>query len=167
MSDKEEKKYKILFVCLGNICRSPAAEGIMKDIIGKRGMGDEIEIDSAGTSGYHNGDLPDSRMRRHGARRGYNFNSRSRRFTVDDFEDFDLILAMDDSNYHNIMRLSPDLDSQQKVHRMVEFSQQYKHDHIPDPYYSGADGFELVLDLLEDACEGLMQNLEKNNLIEE
>jgi Protein-tyrosine-phosphatase len=167
MSNKEEKKYKILFVCLGNICRSPAAEGIMKDIISKRELDNEIEVDSAGTSGYHSGDLPDSRMRRHGARRGYNFNSRSRRFTVNDFDDFDLILAMDDSNYHNIMKLSPDLDSQQKVHRMVEFSQQYNHDHIPDPYYSGAEGFELVLDLLEDACEGLMQNLENNKIIAE
>lgn len=167
MDMKSMEKYKILFVCLGNICRSPAAEGIMKDVVNKRELDDRIEIDSAGTSGYHDGELPDSRMRRHGARRGYNFNSRSRRFTANDFDNFDLILAMDDSNYHNIMRLSPDLDSQQKVRRMVEFSQQYSHDHIPDPYYSGAEGFELVLDLLEDACEGLMQNLERNKIASE
>lgn len=163
MSEKEDK-CRILFVCLGNICRSPAAEGIMKDIVSKRGLTDKIEIDSAGTSGYHDGELSDSRMRRHGARRGYNFNSRSRRFTVNDFDNFDIILAMDDSNYHNIIRLSPDLESQAKVHRMVDFSQKFNHDHIPDPYYTGADGFELVLDLLEDACEGLMQNLEEKKI---
>lgn len=156
------KKYKILFVCLGNICRSPAAEGIMKEIVYKRGLHNDIEIDSAGTAGYHIGELPDSRMRQHGAKRGYNFNSHSRKFTENDFDRFDIILAMDDSNYANIMRLSPDLQSQEKVFRMVDFSQKLQSDHIPDPYYSGSEGFELVLDLLEDACEGLMLYIEKN-----
>lgn len=160
----ERKKYKILFVCLGNICRSPAGEGIMKNIISKKGLDDKLEVDSAGTSGYHDGDLPDHRMRRHGARREYVFDSLSRKFTVNDFDDFDIILAMDDSNYSNIMRLSPDLESQKKVHRMVEFSQKHGYDHIPDPYYMGADGFELVLDLLEDACDGLMKHIEKTVL---
>ncbi|MDL2214792.1 low molecular weight phosphotyrosine protein phosphatase [Dysgonomonas sp. OttesenSCG-928-M03] len=156
------EKYKVLFVCLGNICRSPAAEGIMKEIVYNKGLQNKIEIDSAGTAGYHIGELPDPRMRQHGAKRGYNFNSHSRKFSVNDFDNFDIILAMDDSNYHNIMRLTPDMDSQAKVHRMVEFSQKFGHDHIPDPYYSGADGFELVLDLLEDACDGLMVDIEKN-----
>lgn len=154
-------KYRILFVCLGNICRSPAAEGIMKKLVEDTGLDDKIEIDSAGTSGYHTGELPDSRMRRHGEKRGYKFDSRSRKFTADDFDNFDLILAMDDSNYSNIMALSPDLESDKKVHRMVEYSQKYRHDHIPDPYYSGADGFELVLDLLEDACQGLLTEVKK------
>ncbi|MBB4036335.1 protein-tyrosine phosphatase [Dysgonomonas hofstadii] len=153
------KNYKVLFVCLGNICRSPAGEGIFKKMVKERGMEKYITVDSAGTSGYHNGDLPDSRMRQHGARRGYKFDSLSRKFTAKDFDNFDIILAMDDSNYHNIMRLAPDLESEKKVHRMIEFSQRYSHDHVPDPYYSGADGFELVLDLLEDACEGLLDNL--------
>lgn len=160
-----QEKYKILFVCLGNICRSPAGEGIMKAIIDKRELNDKIAVDSAGTSGYHDGELPDSRMRKHGAKRGYEFNSLSRKFTVNDFDNFDLILAMDDSNYSNIMRLSPDIESQKKVFRMVHFSQNFDYDHVPDPYYSGADGFELVLDLLEDACSGLMQYLEENNII--
>lgn len=155
-------KYRILFVCLGNICRSPAGEGIMKKLIKNEGLEDRIEIDSAGTSGYHIGELPDSRMRQHGAKRGYSFDSRSRKFTANDFDNFDLILAMDDSNYANIMRLSPDLESDKKIHRMVEYSQKYQHDHIPDPYYSGADGFELVLDLLEDACQGLLTEVKKH-----
>lgn len=158
-------KYKILFVCLGNICRSPAGEGIMKKIIADRNLADTIEVDSAGTSGYHDGDLPDRRMRKHGERRGYNFDSISRRFTTNDFDNFDLILAMDDSNYDNIMRLSPDLESQKKVHRMVDYSQKYSYDHIPDPYYMGAEGFELVLDLLEDACEGLYNQLKSQVLL--
>ncbi len=152
-------KYKIVFVCLGNICRSPAAEGILKKMIEDQGLANEIIVDSAGTSGYHDGDLPDHRMRKHGSRRGYRFDSISRKFTSNDFDQFDMIIAMDDSNYHNIMRLSPDLESGTKVYRMVDFSQKYMHDHIPDPYYSGADGFELVLDLLEDACEGLLRKI--------
>lgn len=158
------KEYKILFVCLGNICRSPAAEGILKRMVREQRLEDKISVDSAGTSGYHDGDLPDHRMRQHGARRGYKFDSLSRRFTSRDFDRFDVILAMDDSNYHNIMRLAPDLESEKKVYRMVDFSNQFGHDHIPDPYYSGADGFELVLDLLEDACEGLLDKLKKNEL---
>ena len=158
------KEYKILFVCLGNICRSPAAEGILKKLIKEQGLEDKISVDSAGTSGYHDGDLPDHRMRQHGAKRGYKFDSLSRRFTARDFDNFDIILAMDDSNYHNIIRLAPDLDAEKKVFRMVDFSEKYQHDHIPDPYYSGADGFELVLDLLEDACEGLLNKLKKSSL---
>lgn len=156
------KEYKVLFVCLGNICRSPAAEGILKKMVKKQGLEDKISVDSAGTSGYHDGDLPDHRMRQHGARRGYKFDSLSRRFTSHDFDRFDVILAMDDSNYHNIMRLAPDLESEKKVFRMVDFSKKFAHDHIPDPYYSGADGFELVLNLLEDACEGLLDRLKKS-----
>lgn len=160
MSEKKNK-YKVLFVCLGNICRSPAAEGILKQMVEDKGLQDKIEVDSAGTSGYHNGELPDQRMRQHAKRRGYNLNSLSRKFTSNDFDSFDLILTMDDSNYDNLMRLSPDLESQDKVHRMVEFSEKYQHDHIPDPYYSGFEGFELVLDLLEDACNGLIKELEE------
>lgn len=157
---KQGEKYSVLFVCLGNICRSPAGEGIFLQMIKEAGLQDAVFVDSAGTSGYHDGELPDHRMRTHGRRRGYDFCSRSRKFTADDFERFDLILAMDDSNLHNILRLSPDVDSQKKVFRMVDFSQQFGHDHIPDPYYSGAEGFELVLDLLEDACKGLLAHVE-------
>ncbi|NDV70244.1 low molecular weight protein-tyrosine-phosphatase [Dysgonomonas sp. 25] len=157
----EEKEYKVLFVCLGNICRSPAAEGIFADMVKKEGLQNRIKVDSAGTAGYHNGELPDYRMRQHGARRGYKFDSISRKFLAVDFDQFDMIIAMDDSNYDNIMRLAPDLESEKKVHRMVDFSRKYKYDHIPDPYYSGSDGFELVLDLLEDACAGLLEEIKQ------
>jgi len=164
MNITNNKKYRILFVCLGNICRSPAAEGIMKKLVFEEGLQNKIIVDSAGTSGWHRGELPDSRMRSHGARRGYTFNSLSRKFTADDFDNFDIILAMDDNNYHDILQLSYDLVSQKKVHRMVDFQQRLQHDHIPDPYYSGASGFELVLDLLEDACLGLLEEIKKNGL---
>lgn len=158
------KKYKVLFVCLGNICRSPAAEGILKTLVKREKLDKDIYIDSAGTSGYHIGDLPDSRMRQHAARRGYNLNSLSRKFKRSDFFNFDIIVAMDDSNYHNILDLAPDLESEDKVYRMIDFLEHLSSDHIPDPYYLGADGFELVLDLLEDSCQGLFDKLKNNEL---
>ena len=159
-----QKKYKVLFVCLGNICRSPAAEGIFKKLVKEEGLENKISIDSAGTSGYHIGDLPDHRMRQHGARRAYKFDSLSRKFSVDDFYYSDIIIVMDDNNYRDVMRLAPDIESERKVRRMVEFSKKYRHDHIPDPYYSGSDGFELVLDLLEDSCEGLLEKIKRGEL---
>lgn len=154
---KERKKYRILFVCLGNICRSPSAEAIMRKLVNDAGLTDRVEIDSAGIHGYHEGELPDSRMRMHGSRRGYKLDSRSRPVTLDDFYDFDLIIGMDDSNIADLRRKAPDADSLGKIHRMMEFSRNKLYDHVPDPYYGGASGFELVLDLLEDACEGLLE----------
>lgn len=158
--------YKVLFVCLGNICRSPAAEGIFKKMVRKQGLSNKIEVDSAGTAGYHVGELPDARMRQHGTLRGYRFDSLSRKFTARDFDRFDIILAMDDSNYDNILRLAPDVESEAKVFRMMDFSKKYENDHVPDPYYSGAEGFELVLDLLEDSCDGLIEKVKKDLSIE-
>lgn len=156
-------KYKVLFVCLGNICRSPAAEGIFKKMVEENNLSNRIIADSAGTSGYHNGELPDPRMRSHGARRGYKFNSLSRKFMISDFDDFDIILAMDDNNYHNILNMATDIESQNKVFRMADFLSNHLNDHIPDPYYSGADGFELVLDLLEDGCASLLTKIMADN----
>lgn len=152
-------KKKILFVCMGNICRSPAAEGIMKHKIEEKGLTPLFEIDSAGTYGYHEGELPDSRMRAHASKRGYNLISRSRPITYDDFHTFDLIIAMDDDNIRNLNRMAPDLESQQKICRMTDYCRLHTNDHVPDPYYGGSSGFELVLDLLEDACEGLIKAL--------
>lgn len=145
-------KKKILFVCLGNICRSPAAEGIMRSKIADKGLGNEIEVDSAGTYGGHAGSLPDSRMREAASRRGYRLDHRSRRITRDDFERFDLILTMDDSNYEKVCRMAPDRESIQKVERMTDYCSRFDIDHVPDPYYEGREGFEYVLDILEDAC---------------
>lgn len=154
-----EKKYKILFVCLGNICRSPAAEGILKKKLQEAQIDKYVEVDSAGTYDGHAGDLPDNRMRAHAIRRGYNLTHRSRQIKSDDFETFDLILGMDDSNICNLQRLAPDPESLLKIHRTTDFCQNLLHNHIPDPYYSGSDGFELVLDILEDACNGLVNNI--------
>jgi protein-tyrosine phosphatase len=156
----KEGKVRVLFVCLGNICRSPAGEGIFKKMLRARMISDRYFIDSAGTSGWHTNELPDRRMRLHGEKRGYTFDSRSRKFVPADFEMFDYILAMDDNNYYDILELAPDVEAKRKVYRMVDFLQELSYDHIPDPYYSGADGFELVLDLLEDACGGLLKEIE-------
>ena len=106
-----EKKYKILFVCLGNICRSPAAEGILQELLQRAKLSENIEVDSAGTYGGHAGELPDSRMRAHATRRGYKLTHRSRQIKWDDFEKFDLILGMDDTNISNLQRLAPDPES--------------------------------------------------------
>lgn len=154
-------KTKILFVCLGNICRSPAAEGIMKKKLSDKGLDKDFEIDSAGTYGYHEGELPDPRMREHALRRGYNLTSRSRPISTEDFFDFDLIIAMDDNNFQNLKQKAPDIESQQKIHRMTDYCRNFTDSYVPDPYYGGAKGFEHVLDLLEDACEGLAEKLLK------
>lgn len=157
-------KVKILFVCLGNICRSPAAEGIMRKLVIKNGLQDLFEIDSAGTSGWHEGDLPDERMRAHGDSRGYDFSSRARKFKKSDFEYYDYIVVMDDDNYKNVKSLASNDQEIDKISKMTDFSVQYKHTEIPDPYYGGASGFELVLDLLEDSSEGFLQSIKEKYL---
>jgi len=149
----------ILFVCMGNICRSPAAEGIFKFKVQEQGLEDSFHIDSAGTYGYHEGELPDSRMRNHAMKRGYKLTSRSRPIEYNDFSKFDLIIGMDDNNISNLKRLAPDLETQQKIRKMTDFCRFHPDHHVPDPYYGGASGFEHVLDLLEDACEGLLDTL--------
>lgn len=145
----------ILFVCLGNICRSAAAQGIFEHIAGSESESSPYYIDSAGTYGGHAGQLPDARMREAARKRGYILTSRSRKITTDDFDRFDLIITMDDSNYENCYRLAPSVEASRKIHRMTDFCVTHQADHIPDPYYEGVDGFERVLDLLEDACGGL------------
>ncbi len=155
----ENPKVKVLFVCLGNICRSPAAEGIMKKIVEKNSLDDVIEVDSAGTSGWHQGELPDERMRSHGQQRGYDFSSRSRKFKQSDFDNFNYIIVMDEENYRNISGMALTKEDEGKIYRMTDFSQKFSNDHIPDPYYGGSKGFELVLDLLEDACESLLEKI--------
>ena len=158
----KEEKVRLLFVCLGNICRSPSAEAVMKRLVKDAGLGDRIEIDSAGIAGYHEGDRADSRMRAHAARRGYSLDSISRPVRQWDFHDFDLIIGMDDQNIQDLKKLAPDLESSSKIHRMSEYLSTHTYDHIPDPYYGGAEGFELVLDLLEDACTGLLEAISSN-----
>ena len=159
-------KTSILFVCLGNICRSPAAEGILRDRIVRAGLSDRIEVDSAGTYGGHRGDLPDPRMRSAASRRGYALTHRARQVREEDFERFDRIIAMDDMNYETLHRLAPSRESSRRIFRMTEFCRRHPdRTYVPDPYYEGHEGFELVLDMLEDGCEGLLADLEREKRI--
>ena len=153
---KGKEKVRVLFVCLGNICRSPAADGIMQAIVAEHGDEARWEIDSAGTGGYHVGDLPDNRMRIHARRRGYELNHICRQVRYSDFDDFDLIIPMDANNEMNLKRLSPSLENEAKIVPMAKFiDMTLRYDYIPDPYYEGAEGFELVLNLLENGCANL------------
>ncbi|NDV82290.1 low molecular weight protein-tyrosine-phosphatase [Bacteroides sp. 51] len=154
---------KILFVCLGNICRSPMAEGVMRRLVEEAGLEKEFVIDSAGTSGYHQGDLPDSRMRAHASQRGYNLTHHSRRVRTEDFYDFDLIIGMDDQNIADLQERAPSTEALRKIHRMTEYNTRIPADHVPDPYYGGSSGFEHVIDLLEDACSGLLEALTQDS----
>jgi len=150
------QKKKILFVCLGNICRSPAADGVMR----KMCEGLPVEIDSAGTAGYHIGELADSRMRSHAAKRGYPLTHRARQFDpAKDFERFDLILAMDKNNMRDLQSMDGKNQYGHKLKMMTDYSQTMKVTEVPDPYYGGPEGFEHVLDILEDACKGLLKEL--------
>lgn len=150
----------ILFVCLGNICRSPGAEGVMRQLVADAGRTADIHIDSAGTAAYHVGKAPDARMIRAAARRGYDISKlRARQLVVADFDRFDRIFVMDDANYDNACRLAPTPEAQSKVERLATYARHHSLDHVPDPYYGGSEGFELVLDLLEDACTAVLETL--------
>ncbi len=158
--DSNIDKTKILFVCLGNICRSPAAEGIMRHLAEVKGLSHLLQVDSAGIGGWHVGQLPDHRMRRHGIRHGYDFNSRARQFSSADFSQFDYIVGMDQENIHDICRKARNEGDKHKVICMADYlSHHPRHHEIPDPYYGDDHDFELVIDLLEDACEGLLATL--------
>lgn len=160
MDNYEIKQYKVLFVCLGNICRSPAAQGVMQHIIDERGLSQYFFLDSAGTYGGHAGSGPDRRMCVHARRRGYDLTHRSRQVHCSDFEDFDLIVAMDAANESDLLDLAATPDEARKVVTMGRYIRQYPHyDYVPDPYYEGSEGFELVLDLLEDSCLNLLETL--------
>ncbi|MBD2094357.1 low molecular weight phosphotyrosine protein phosphatase [Trichocoleus sp. FACHB-591] len=151
--------YKLLFVCLGNICRSPSAENIMNHLIEQAGLGHEIVCDSAGTSSYHIGSVPDRRMTAAAKQRGIALKGQARQFQKSDFEAFDLILAMDQENYHDILALDSTGVYRDRVRLMCDFCTQYPEREVPDPYYGGTEGFNHVIDLLLDACGGLVQHL--------
>ena len=159
--------YKLLFVCLGNICRSPSAENIMNHLIEQRGLQDKIICDSAGTSSYHIGSPPDRRMTAAATKRGIKMQGSARQFTRDDFDEFDLILAMDRDNYQGIIYLDKGNKYRDKVKLMCDFCRHHSLDEVPDPYYGGPEGFNQVIDLLFDACEGLLdyvvQQLDSNS----
>lgn len=154
-----DKKAKILFVCLGNICRSPSAEAVFSDLVRKKGKEGQFVIDSAGTSAWHAGEKADPRMRKHARKRGIDITSISRQFEVEDFDRFDFIVAMDQENMGELKKLARGQKDLDKLHMMTSFSKKFNYDQVPDPYYGGDDGFELVLDLLEDAGKGLYHYL--------
>lgn len=155
-----KKITRILFVCLGNICRSPAAEAMMRQLVERSGLADIIDIDSAGTYGGHSGERSDPRMRRAAAARGIEMTHLARQVREEDFERFDMVIAMDDNNYEALFRLAPDRAAQNKIFRFREFLTHHPEwSYIPDPYYEGHEGFELVLDLLEDGCATLLERL--------
>jgi protein-tyrosine phosphatase len=151
--------FRLLFVCLGNICRSPAADGVMRDVVEKAGLSARIEIDSAGTEGWHSGKLPDQRMRQAASTRGITLDHRARQFKAVDLERFDLILAMDRDNERNIRALDRENRHAAKIRLFCDFCTDHSEREVPDPYYGGPEGFEHVLDLIEDGCEGLLREV--------
>ena len=142
---------------MGNICRSPSAEAVMQTLVKQQGMVKEIFCDSAGTLDYHRGKTADARMQKHASLRGYELNSISRPFEYDDFELFDWIITMDEDNYQQIKWFDQRINYADKIRRMTEFCNTAQVSEVPDPYYGGKQGFENVLDLLEDACQGLLE----------
>lgn len=146
---------KILFVCLGNICRSSAAEGVMNEFLKKYHIDHLFEVDSAGLIDYHEGELSDPRMRAHARDRGYNLIHRSRPVTTSDLEKFDFIFGMDHNNISGLKRLASDQTQIEKIELFANYCKEHDASVIPDPYYGGPEDFEYVLDLLEDACEQL------------
>lgn len=154
---------RVLFVCLGNICRSPAAEGLMDEVLERHHALHDWTVDSAGTGGYHIGQLPDPRMRAHARRRGIELTHRCRQVHESDFADFDLIIGMDASNIDRLRSVAPTLEDEAKILPMAMFlTNLSRYDHIPDPYYDGAQGFETVLDLLTEATENLYDTVTGN-----
>jgi protein-tyrosine phosphatase len=151
------KKTSILFVCMGNICRSPTAEGVFRDKALKAGLLADVSIDSAGTHDYHIGKQPDTRAQEAARGRGYDLSDlRGRQVSARDFETFDYILAMDEDNLAILLRQCP-AHLQHKVRRFLAFSRRYPNQDVPDPYYGGRDGFNSVLDMVEDGAEGLIE----------
>ena len=153
------KKKKILFVCLGNICRSPLAEELFRVYVEKKAMGEDFEIDSAGISGYHQGEKADPRMIFHASKRGYNLRGRSRKFTINDFEKFDFIVAMDDANVSSLQALAMLSEDKEKIYKLSDFHPDPYVDHVPDPYYGGAEGFDRVIDIVEEAIPSLYDKI--------
>ncbi len=148
----------ILFICLGNICRSCTAEEIFRTLAQRAGHGDDYHVDSAGIIDYHEGELPDPRMRQTALRHGYRLTHRSRPIRTADFHHFDLIIGMDDRNCDKLRRLAPTETARQKVVAMADYLRHHPEaDFIPDPYYGTEADFEHVVELLEDACEGLLE----------
>jgi protein-tyrosine phosphatase len=156
---------RICFVCLGNIVRSPLAENMFRYLAEQAGVDGRYEVDSAGTGSWHVGESPDRRMRQVAARRGFKYDGRARQFRQSDFQNFDLIIAMDTENRVNLGRLARNVEEEAKIHLMREFDPQgAPNAPVPDPYYGGIDGFENVYNIVERSCQGLLDALENGKL---
>lgn len=153
-----KKKTSVMFVCLGNICRSPAAEAIL------RKMEPDWEVASSGIGSWHVGHLPDERMREAALLRGHPLTSRAQQFLLSHFQDYDLILAADLEVLHHLQAHAKTPSEKAKVHLFTAFSERYPNEEVPDPYFQGGNAFDLVLDILEDACKGISQHLNKTSL---
>ncbi|HEV7936715.1 MAG TPA: low molecular weight protein-tyrosine-phosphatase [Solirubrobacteraceae bacterium] len=157
---------RVLFVCLGNICRSPTAEGVMRALVAEAGLQEQIELDSAGTGAWHVGEPPDARATAAARARGIVLDGAARQVRAADFESFDLILAMDDSNLHALRQLAPDDAAREKVSLLREFdpsSAGLNDLDVPDPYYDSQRGFEIVLDQVQAACAGLLEHVRSSD----
>ena len=160
-----KKKVSVLFVCMGNICRSPTAEAVFRHYVENAGLAEFIRIDSAGTHDYHIGDPPDLRTQRAAQQRGYDMSGlRGRQVDAGDFMRFDYVLAMDRANLAILQSLAP-TGSDTQARLFLEYARHHAGREVPDPYYGGADGFERVLDMVEDAAEGLLQHIRQRHFM--
>ncbi len=158
---KNKEKISVLFICMGNICRSPTAEGVFRHLVEQQGLAEKILIDSAGTHNYHIGEPPDARSQAAAARRGYDLSGlRARQVVRDDFRAFDYVLAMDETNLSLLRQQCPD-DCRDRLKLFLDFAEDGAVREVPDPYYGGAQGFEVVLDLVEHAARGLLYDIFK------
>jgi protein-tyrosine phosphatase len=153
------RRIKVLFVCMGNICRSPTAHGVFRRLVESEGLADVIEIDSAGTHAYHVGEPPDPRSRATAERRGVDLGDlRARQARIEDFERFDYVLAMDRDNFHGLQALCPS-GMEHKLVLFLDFAPHLRLREVPDPYYGGPNGFEQVFDMVEQAAQGLLSDI--------
>lgn len=155
---------KVLFVCLGNICRSPTAEGVFRKLVQEQNLAREIEIDSAGTHAYHVGEPPDERAQAAALRRGIDISGlRGRRAEAEDMRTFDYVLAMDQENFENLRAICP-TGLEPKIRLFLEFAPNRPEEEVPDPYFGGAGGFDRVLDMIEEAALGLLEDIRRQHL---
>lgn len=157
-------KVSVLFVCLGNICRSPTAHAVFRKMVNDQGLSEQIEVDSAGTAAYHVGKHPDVRSMETARNRGIEMlDLRARKVDFGDFYQFDYVLAMDHENYHNLVDLALP-EHHEKIQMFLDYCQEFDEQEVPDPYYGGAQGFEHVFDLVESASAGLIEHIKQHNL---
>ncbi|MEE9325816.1 MAG: low molecular weight protein-tyrosine-phosphatase [Cocleimonas sp.] len=159
-----KRKVSVLFVCMGNICRSPTAEGVFRHVVNEQNMSDQISIDSAGTHAYHIGEQPDSRSQSTARNHGVDLsNQRARKALSEDFDKFEYVIAMDRSNYENLKQICS-AEQTAKLHLFMEFASDWDNPEVPDPYYGEGDGFERVFDMVQAASEGLLAHIMSNDL---